>query len=389
MPDVSPLPTDTPLQPPSQSPPVQPPPEPPFVLELRYEELQPNGTFTPQAALLLTPALRRSSLLQMLTTEELRTLIAALSCLTPNGTFAATPELVAPALGLSIGQAKDRLQRLTKRLWQEKPLLSEQPIQASQGTPSGLRFFVPGPLLFAVRHSYVLPHESMSAGDLTALLRDRGQPMQGGFRQQIIANSRTNYTRPRAEVEAQINRFLRGEYSHHEPMEEKEEIPATPEEETRLLLKRQLIALGITSPEATLLLDTYPQERIQQQLEWLPLRHARNPAGFLLAAIEGDYDPPMAVRLQQLKHCEEGESRVIANQKTQQEEPAVESEIAHEVKSESATRTDEEETISLELPPEGTLHRVSHNASISGLSNTKPDGGHDATRQDAAAKDSP
>jgi hypothetical protein len=31
--------------------------EPPFILEYRYENLQLSGTFTPQAALLLTPGL--------------------------------------------------------------------------------------------------------------------------------------------------------------------------------------------------------------------------------------------------------------------------------------------------------------------------------------------
>jgi hypothetical protein len=324
------------------------------VLELRSEEPQPNGTFTPQAALLLTPALRRSGLLQVLAADDLRTLIAALCCLTPNGTFAATPELVAPALGLSTGEAKDRLQRLARRLWQDKPLLAEQPAGA------GLRFFVPSSNLFTIRHSYVLPQESLSVGALTALIRDRGQPIQGGFRERIIAHSRANYARPRAEVEAQINRFLRGE-----PMEEeREEIPTTPEEEARLMLKRQLVGLGTTSSEATLLLDTYPHERIRQQLEWLPLRHARNPAGFLLAAIEGDYDPPMAVRLQQQRSREvakgvNGETgeKFSPTEATSQGVVSLESNELDEqrlvVEDDNDNGIDAGETVSLELPPNG------------------------------------
>ena len=44
--------------------------------------------------------------------------------------------------------------------------------------------------------------------------------------------------------------------------------------------------------QAQEILETYPVERIQRQLEWLPFRSAKFPAGFLASAIAGDYDAP-------------------------------------------------------------------------------------------------
>lgn len=268
---------------PDQQPDSAPQLSSPFVLELRQENAQSNGNFTPQAAVLITPALRRSDLLKTLPSDEWQMLLAVLSCLTPNGTFCASPELLAPSLGLSQGQAHERLQRLTKRLWQEKPLVSEQP------TESGLRFFVPSPTLLRVQQVCVLSADALQGS--ANLLSGNERIVQGGHRQEIIAQSRARYGRPRHEVEAQIHRFLRGE-----PMEE--EIPTTPEEEAHLHLKGQLLAVGLTREEADVLLDTYPPDHIQRQLDWLPLRHARNPAAYLLAAIEGDYEPPLAARRQ-------------------------------------------------------------------------------------------
>ena len=47
------------------------------------------------------------------------------------------------------------------------------------------------------------------------------------------------------------------------------------------------------------LLDRFDLERIQHQLDWLPYRKVRNPAGFIVAAVEGDYEKPLALRRQE------------------------------------------------------------------------------------------
>jgi hypothetical protein len=273
---------------------------PPFVLELRAEEFT-RGGFTPSAALLLTPALRRSGLLADLPADELATLLAALCCLTPNGSFVATPELVGQALGLPSHQARERLRRLARRRWHEAPLLNEQ------ATPSGLRLFLPSSALFALRHSAVLPYEAYEAGKglppayPPGTLGDSGT-LRGGFREQIIAHSRAAYARPRAEVEAEINRFL-GYRSKEEELQEArgalekawQDAPATPAEAERRALLLRLLEVGLALEQAEALVQAYPPELVGKQLAWLPYRRPRNPAGLLLAAIERDYEPPLGL----------------------------------------------------------------------------------------------
>ncbi len=350
--------TDTPIQPQNSF-------QPPFVLELRAENLQPSGTFTPQAAVLITPALRQSGLLRTLSPDDFKLLISVLSAVTDNGSFAATPELLAPAIGLSAVRLRERLQRLTERIWQGEPLLKHHQ------TASGLHQFSPVPSLLAVRHRLVFPDTSRPGTPLVYpeyLERHTAvdNVVRGGFREAIIAHSRARYTRPRAEVEAQINRFLGWEPPQPK---EVEEIPTTPEEETRLHLKRQLLALGIAQEEALLLLDTYPPAHIQRQLDWLPHRHARNPAGFLLAAIEGDYEAPLTVRLQQLKgqeaieetnekvHTESSEKAPDAKAPENSPENVVTQETGQDAEipklnSESnGGESNGEEAVLLELPP--------------------------------------
>jgi hypothetical protein len=65
---------------------------------------------------------------------------------------------------------------------------------------------------------------------------------------------------------------------------------------TATSLRRRLENTGLTREQAEKLLMTYNRERIEQQLSWLPYRKAKNPAGYLLAAIEGHYREPLALR---------------------------------------------------------------------------------------------
>jgi hypothetical protein len=54
----------------------------------------------------------------------------------------------------------------------------------------------------------------------------------------------------------------------------------------------QLKQQGIHEDTIQELLAHYPQERIAQQLSYLPYRNATNPAGLLVKAIKADWSPP-------------------------------------------------------------------------------------------------
>jgi hypothetical protein len=57
-------------------------------------------------------------------------------------------------------------------------------------------------------------------------------------------------------------------------------------------LRAELEAAGLRPEQADRLLAAYPAERLRRQLGWLPRRAARNPAAFLVKAVEGDWDEP-------------------------------------------------------------------------------------------------
>lgn len=257
-------------------------PSPPFVLEIRQEEVKANGDFVPAAAVLVTESLRQSGLLAQLSSDDFQTLLLVLSCITANGYFVSTPELLAPIAGNTVFRMRGRLRRLSQVLWREQPLVTIQ--QAGDGQ----QFFFPSPHLLATRHSAILPATKWKRGqsvDSEMITGETSPAIPASSREAVIAYSRANYGRPRAEVEAQIERFLRGEPE-----------PSTPEEAARLLLRRRLLDKGLTQEQADRLLASYPPESLERQLVWLPYRYARNPAGLLMAAIEGDYDAPMAWR---------------------------------------------------------------------------------------------
>ena len=57
-------------------------------------------------------------------------------------------------------------------------------------------------------------------------------------------------------------------------------------------LRPQPAGLGLKSEQVDMLLARFDTERIRRQIAWLPASNARNPAAFLLAAIENDYAAP-------------------------------------------------------------------------------------------------
>ena len=50
--------------------------------------------------------------------------------------------------------------------------------------------------------------------------------------------------------------------------------------------------MGVSFDVARRLVQEYPLTRVGEQVDWLPYRGAKNPARFIVAAIEKEYDPP-------------------------------------------------------------------------------------------------
>jgi len=121
-------------------------------------------------------------------------------------------------------------------------------------------------------------------------------------RELIIEVSRRKYGRPRAEVE----RMVAEQLGYAQPLSTApvflpSSATAGNAANSRQLhvgdeLKGRLLEVGIEADRADSLLTHFAREAIKRQLEWLPYRDARNPAAFLIAAIEHDYEPPLALR---------------------------------------------------------------------------------------------
>lgn len=274
---------------------------PPFVLELRTEAVEGDTLSTPSVAILLSPALRNSELWERLGAQEWHTLLLVLSCVTPNGTFIATAELLASRLHVWPTQMRSRLLKLARHQWNGEPLLR------TQTTESGLRLFSPSPHLFEVRRvevRYCEVRSSQRSENEHSFPQGQDFRKVGGLREAGIAHTRATYSRPRAEVEADIERFLRSGHMESGRLEEDQEIDALgvdlrevdPLEAAQRDLRRRLLSVGLTQEQAHSLLHCYPAERIEAQLFYLPYRRARHPAGMLIASIEGDYEAPVGLR---------------------------------------------------------------------------------------------
>jgi hypothetical protein len=243
----------------------------PFVLE-HYREQETGGNFVPAARLLIMPALRTSGLLSSLSDEAVRTLVALLTFLTSNGRIAPTVGEVAEALGLSESKARERIDRLCSVTFEAAPL-------AHRIThDSGLETVHLSRAVLAEREAAVGDRDSL---DISAPIPNLER------REAIIAYSRAAHARPRAEVEAEIAVF----YGFHS-----EEAADTPAGQAR----RRLIAVGVPREEINLLIEQHPVQDILNQLDWLPMREARNPARFVVAAIQNRYEPPPRVRLERV-----------------------------------------------------------------------------------------
>jgi hypothetical protein len=308
----------------------------PFIIELQQTDTRRNGSFTPAATLKLTDCFRTSGLLASLPPEELKSLLFVLSFVSPNGTCQPMVHQLASAMHVSVPKARSRMVRLSRFMWQGEPLVLEI------GCESGLTAYAPHPHLVTYEHRQE-PVQNVS----------ESPSYKAAARQDVIAHSRQQYARPRAQVErdmalqngwdlpeelespqelevpqiqeepqeldvpleisaaegtapAQQATSTKAVTDHSSSTEESPteapitEAPQTgstlPASSSPVHLRRQLENTGLTREQAEKLLMTYSRERIQQQLSWLPYRKAKNPAGYLMASIEGNYSEPLALR---------------------------------------------------------------------------------------------
>lgn len=269
--------------------------EMPFVIEHRQEDRTASGAFRPSARLLLTPALRTSGLWAALPAEELRDLVLLLTFLTPNGRIQPTLPELAQAMHATRTVSRTRLLRLTKRHWQGQPLVRELP------RPSGLDAYLPASTLLNVRDGPQQPaqrslqqppqspHKAQEGPSAPLHAHRDPAPERRAGRDALIAHSRARYAAPRAEVEADIARRM-----GWGPPAFDQDPPEVAQHKQELYDK--LFGQGMSKEQALDVLERFDLGLVGRQLDWLPLRGAKNPARYLLAAIENNYEPPVAAR---------------------------------------------------------------------------------------------
>ncbi len=261
----------------------------PFVIEQYQSEQGVGGSFRPAARLLLTPALRTSGLWSALPPDELKDMTLLLTFLSPNGRVQPTLPELAGAMQVSHTQTRARMLRLSRRVWRGWPLVMELNRQ------SGLDAYLLG--------KHILGSRQVSETAATAAQTVLTEPRAG--RDALIAHSRARYATPRAEVEADIARRM-----GWGPPAFEDDPPEVAEEKRQLYDK--LSEQGMSKSQALDVLGRFDLAVVRRQTEWMPHRAAKNPARYLAAAIEGDYEAPMAVRVQQGGANEAGDAGASA-----------------------------------------------------------------------------
>ncbi|MGC4044718.1 MAG: hypothetical protein QM758_13075 [Armatimonas sp.] len=250
----------------------------PFHLETRMVlHDRERGDLRPAAYVLVNPCLRTSGLLAQLTDGQAKLLLAMLTFVTPNGTLTAMVEELAPALGIALGELRKRLAPLLKPFWQGEPLLRSVPLPEG-----GERYTLSATVL---GHAHLPATIDLNPREEAAL------PIRAG-REAVIQASRERYNQP-LEVVEQIVREQLGVRP--------EETADTPEAR----LWRGLRDAGLPRETVDSMLEEYGAAACQRQLEWLPLREAKNPARYLVAAIKDNYGPPRGTRALPLEGAHE------------------------------------------------------------------------------------
>lgn len=236
----------------------------PFAIYHQRIAETPNH-FRPVAVVVVTPSLRTSGLLSLLSDRQARILLTLLTFLSANGEVRATAQQVAQALGVPVPLASLWLSGLAWRRFQGVHLIYR--IERAEGYP-----------VYALSWQFIDRYRSQHPDEYV-----NGRPAPIATREEVLAHSRSTYARPRAEVEREVLEQL-----GYSP----EEMAPTPEG----LLRRRLRGLKLEREDIQFLIETYGTERIQRQLDWLPERRAKNQARYLLAAVKGDYPGPLGQR---------------------------------------------------------------------------------------------
>jgi hypothetical protein len=247
----------------------------PFLIYIRHRDKQRDVSWRPDAFMGFSHGLRLSGLLAALPAEELKSLLYLLSFVTPNGDVMPSAMQLAEAFHLSVGKTNRRMERLMQLNWANEPLVHYRRFE------SGLDAFVPHAGLFTIEEEAHAPEIPTAPA------------YRAASREEVIAHSRRMYARPRAEVEEMILRQLR-------PLNPRVAAPVVAAQETAYMkfsteqqpVVEALQSLNLTEEQITSLLTRFDLPRIKRQILWLPHRHAKNLAGFLIAAIERDYEPP-------------------------------------------------------------------------------------------------
>ena len=241
---------------------------PPFVVEHRQVLTNERGTrFHPEAQLFISETLRTSGLLASLPEREAKNLLWLLTYLHPNGRLFAPVSLLARDMGISERDARKQFLALTRIQWQDSPLVRHLSGDTTERFTLG---------------NQVLGEETLDTS-LPIPLPVKSNHGTTGHRESIVEASRERYGRPRLEVE----KIVLEQMGYHP-----EENSDTPEGEVR----RGLRSLGIPRDQIDELIEEFGIEACHRQVLWMPLRGAKNPARYVVAAIQENYSPPRGLR---------------------------------------------------------------------------------------------
>jgi hypothetical protein len=216
--------------------------------------------------LILSPNLRHSGLLRVMPLELLQVFIALLTFHDTMGEVKASVLMLSEALNLHPDQVEQRLHILSTYAFDGAGMVFETTLPSDEkGYSLSKRVGVPVD---------IAPREPA--------LPTSQKPYRPVPREVIVERSRKKYGTPRAEAEALVAEQL--------GVMPPESLP----EGSSGDLYKAMLAVGIIDQEARNLLLENPLEVIESQIEWLPVRGARNPARFLSAAIRGNYAPPQS-----------------------------------------------------------------------------------------------
>lgn len=240
---------------------------PPLSIIVMPRDVGREGSWRPDAFIGMNKTLRVSGFLMALPPEDLKSLLVMLTFLSPNGRCIVMVQQLATAFHLSPKKTRLRMNRLVDYRWLEQPLIRYHRAESGVETYALLPGFLP-------------------------VVEERIQPppqpvLKSAGREAVIEHSRRKYARTREEVEAEI-----AQLNNWKPIGEKVIAEVKPLDPQTARVREALIVAGLLEQQADDLLDRYDIPRIERQLEWLPLREARSPVGFLLSAIKNDYEAP-------------------------------------------------------------------------------------------------